>query len=129
MAQAKGVVGYVRVASRVEGGSLQQERRDREILNSFVAAGGYLLMSVHVDRYGERRAGLPRLGEAIEASRRSGALLVVARGGPLLRDAAFFDALIAAACPFRVLDAPGLNPDTLASAGLRAYRSDLRGLR
>lgn len=121
------IIGYIRLnCTDLEVARIEHDEQ-MQLLRDFAGRRGSRLVAVHVDRYARRRTRLTELDAALDACRRAGAMLVVARLGMLDRDTRFYDNLGAARVAFTILDAPQITPDTVLAHGIRRMREDPRG--
>lgn len=115
-------IGYLRVSTERQGRSGLGLEAQRAAVEAHIASAGGRLLSEYVEVESGKRDDRPKLGEALEACRLTGATLLIAKLDRLSRDAAFLLGLQRAGVAFTAADMPHADPFTVGIMALVAQR-------
>lgn len=115
-------ISYLRVSTERQGQSGLGLEAQRSAVEAHIAASAGRLLSEFVEIESGKRDDRPKLTEALEACRLTGATLLIAKLDRLSRDAAFLLGLQKAGVPFTAADMPHADPFTVGVMSLVAQR-------
>ena len=106
-------VAYYRVSTKDQGQSGLGLEAQRKAVTDWLNGGDWSLVGEFVEVETGTRSDRPQLKLAIEAARRSGAKLIIAKLDRLARNVAFISTLMESDVEFVALDCPTANKFTL----------------
>lgn len=115
-------ISYLRVSTERQGKSGLGLEAQRSAVETHIAASGGRLLGEYVEVETGKRDDRPKLGEALEACRLTGATLLIAKLDRLSRDAAFLLGLQKAGVSFQAADMPSADNFTVGIMALVAQR-------
>ena len=105
-------IAYFRVSTKKQGQSGLGIEAQQNAVNTFVNGHGKLLAS-YTEIESGKKSDRPELAKALSHSRRSKAVLVVAKMDRLSRNVAFLSALMESSVEFQAVDNPHANRLTI----------------
>lgn len=115
-------ISYLRVSTDRQGKSGLGLAAQRSAVETHIAVAGGRLLGEHVEVETGKRNDRPKLGEALETSRLTGATLLIAKLDRLSRDACFLLGLQRAGVSFQAADMPSADNFTVGIMALVAQR-------
>lgn len=112
MAQGR-FIGYVRVSTDKQGRSGLGLEAQRQAIESYLNGGDWQLLDTFVEVESGSKSDRPQLRAALEACRRTGARLIIAKLDRLSRNLAFIANLMEAGVGFVAADMPHANEFTV----------------
>lgn len=106
-------VAYLRVSTDRQGQSGLGLEAQQTAITAYLGTASRLLLPPFIEVESGRKAGRPKLAEAIEKCRRTGATLLVAKLDRLSRNADFLRALIASDVDVAFCDLPHVPPGAM----------------
>lgn len=112
-AEVRRYVAYLRVSTDRQGQSGLGLEAQQSAITAYLGTGSRLLLPPFIEVESGRKAKRPKLAEAIEKCRRTGATLLVAKLDRLSRNADFLRSLIASDVDVAFCDLPHVPPGAM----------------